>query len=90
MPIGNYHFYFKYSDADGNETDFVAESGLVSIFIGNDPGSIRSGFRNENSHKSVNFHLTNIDSAYQYVTVYYTRSTSDINENSVVTANKIN
>lgn len=89
LPIGNYHFYFRYADADGNETDFVAESGLVSIFIGNDPSSTRTGFRNEDSHKSVQFLLTNVDSAYQYVNVYYTRTTSDILENPTTTAVKI-
>ena len=51
MPIGNYHFYFKYMDADGNESDFIAESGLVSIFIGNEPLNIKSRFRQENSYK---------------------------------------
>lgn len=46
LKVGNYHFYFKLSDADGNETDFVAESGLVSVFIGfNDPKSITSGVK---------------------------------------------
>lgn len=89
LPIGNYHFYFRYADADGNETDFVAESGLVSIFIGNDPSSTRTGFRNEDSHKSIQFLLTNVDSAYQYVNVYYTRTTSDILENPTTTAVKI-
>lgn len=89
LPIGNYHFYFRYVDGDGNETDYVAESGLVSVFIGSTPTSIRSGFRNENSHKLVRFLLTNIDSAYQYVNVYYTRETSDINENSTALAAKI-
>lgn len=89
LSIGNYHFYFRYSDADGNETDFVAESGLVSVFIGHDPGSIRSGFRNEDSHKAVRFVLSNIDSAYQYVNVYYTRATSDIHQNRTVSAYKI-
>lgn len=89
LPIGNYHFYFRYVDNDGNETDYVAESGLVSVFIGTTPTSIRSGFRNENSHKIVKFLLTNIDSAYQYVNVYYTRETSDINENSSIIAAKI-
>jgi hypothetical protein len=34
LKVGNYHFYFKLADTDGNETDFVAESGLVSVFIG--------------------------------------------------------
>ena len=31
--VGNYVFYFKYADADGNETDFVEESGIVSIIV---------------------------------------------------------
>lgn len=90
MPIGNYHFYFRYADADGNETDFVAESGLVSLFIGNTPSSIRSGFREEDSHKLVRLLLSNVDSAYQYVYVYYTRSTADIYQNATVSAYKIN
>lgn len=90
LPVGNYHFYFRYVDADGNETDFVAESGMVSIFKGSQHGSIHSGFRDENSYKSVRFILSNVDSAYQYVNVYYTRSTSDIDQNAVVTAHKIN
>ena len=90
LPIGNYHFYFRYVDADGNETDFVAESGMVSIFKGSNLSSVHTGFRDENSFKSVKFILSNVDPAYQYVNVYYTRSTADINENSVVTAHKIN
>ena len=32
LKVGNYNFYFKYSDADGNETDFVADSRVVAIF----------------------------------------------------------
>lgn len=90
MSVGNYHFYFRYADADGNETDFVAESGLVSLFVGSTPTSIRSGFREEDSHKLVRLLLSNIDSSYQYVYVYYTRASSDINENSTVSAYKIN
>jgi hypothetical protein len=55
MRVGNYNFYFKYSDADGNETDFVGESGTVICHIGNvnDPQSIRGGMENENSNKMV-------------------------------------
>jgi hypothetical protein len=77
LPIGNYVFYFKLSDADGNETDIVAESGLVTLHIGalNTPTSIRGGEQDENSGKSVSFTLTNVDSGYDYVTVYYTRAT---------------
>ena len=52
LKIGNYHFYFKLADADGNETDFVAESGLVSVFIGEGSySSVHTGTKNENSAK---------------------------------------
>ena len=89
LGIGNYHFYFRYIDSDGNESDFFAESGLVSIFIGNTPNSIYSGFRNENSHKMVKFFLSNTDSGYEKVVVYYTKATSDIYQNPVTSAFKI-
>lgn len=89
LSVGNYHFYFTYIDADKNETDFIGESGLVSLFIGEYPDSIRGGFRNESSYKRVKFQISNIDTSYQYIKVYYTRSTSDINQNAVVSAFKI-
>ena len=89
MSVGNYHFYFRYVDADENETDFVAESGLVSIFKGNTLKTINSGFMDENAYKSVKFLLNNVDSAYQYVNVYYTKSTADANQLPVVKAYKI-
>ena len=89
MSIGNYHFYFKYADADGNESDWVAESGLVSVFIGNTPNAVNTGIRDENSVKSVRFRLSNIDIGYSYVKVYYTRYTSDLDSNYVVHAKRI-
>ena len=90
LKVGNYHFYFKLSDADGNETDFVGESGLVSVFIGfNDYFSVTTGNKNENSFKCVNFQITNIDSSYDYVTVYYSRSTADGQENPIIEYKKI-
>ena len=89
MKIGNYHFYFKYSDADGNESDWVAESGLVSVFIGNSPQSVNTGIRDENSIKSVRFRLSNIDIGYSYVKIYYTRYSADIDSNFIVQAKRI-
>ena len=89
MKIGNYHFYFKYTDTDGNESDWVAESGLVSIFIGNSPYSVNTGIRDENSIKSVRFKLSNIDIGYSYVKVYYTRYSADVDGNLVVSAKRI-
>jgi hypothetical protein len=92
MKVGNYNFYFRYSDADGNETDFVGESGTVVCHIGNvnDPHSIRGGMENENSNKMVQFTLTNVDSAYDYVTVYYTRKTSSNDHEPITEAYKLN
>lgn len=79
MKIGNYTFYFKLADVDGNETDFVAESGKVVCHIGavNNPNSIRGGLLEENSGKLVKFTLSNLDLAYNYINIYYTRSTGD-------------
>lgn len=89
--VGNYHLYIKYADADGNETDFVAESGLISVFIGNDadPSSIQGGIKDMQSNKSINITVTNVDPAYDYIKVYYTRETSDLLQNSVTSAFKI-
>ena len=91
LPVGNYVLYIKYADADDNETDFVAESGIISCFIGNysDPPSVNGGYREMDSHKYISITITNIDSAYDYIKVYYTRSSSDINENETTTATKI-
>ncbi len=89
MKIGNYHFYFKYSDSDGNESDWVAESGLVSVFIGGSPNSINTGIRDENSIKSIKFKLSNIDIGYSYVKVYYTRYSADVNSNFIISAKRI-
>lgn len=79
MSVGNYTFYFKYADADGNMTDFVSESGKVICHIGtiDTPSSIRGGQMEENSEKIINFKLSNIDQAYQYIIVYYTKSSGD-------------
>ena len=89
LSIGNYFFYFRYVDEDGNESDFFAESGLVSIFIGNTADSIRSGFRNENSHKQVKFILSNTDASYAKVRIYYTKATSDVDQNATTEAFRI-
>lgn len=71
LSVGNYVLYFKYADADDNETDFVAESGIISCFIGNDgdPFSINGGFIDQNSHKSINFLVSDIDGSYDYLKV---------------------
>lgn len=91
LKVGNYVFYFKLADADGNETDIVAESGIVSCHIGgiNDPFSMRGGLEDENSFKTVNFVLYNIDSSYDHVTVYYTRNSAGSEGGDITIAYKV-
>lgn len=90
MPVGSYYFYFKLADSDGNETDFISESGKVVCHIGavNQPSSIRGGLLDENSNKVIKFKLKNIDLAYDYINIYYTRSSGD-DKQSIVKAYKI-
>lgn len=85
LKVGNYHFYFKLSDADGNESDFIGESGLVSIFLGSSSySSVSTGERDENSHKQIQFKLSNLDSSYSYIHVYYSRYTAENDQNRVI------
>ena len=78
LKSGAYHFYFKLADNDDNETDFILESSVVMCHIGsiNDPFSIRMGMENEDSNKVIKFTLSNLDNSYDFIKVYYTRSTS--------------
>lgn len=89
--VGNYNYYFTLSDVDGNETDFVAESGTVCCYIGsvNSPTSIRGGIMDEDSNKLIKLSLENLDTAYDYVKVYYTRTTAGQDGQLVTTAHKI-
>lgn len=91
MKVGNYTFYFKLADADGNETDFIAESGKVICHIGtvNSPKSIRGGQQDEISYKIIKFKLVNLDLAYDYINIYYTRSTGD-GDSEITKTYKIN
>lgn len=80
--VGNYVFYFRYEDSDGNMTDFVGESGIVTCHVGgvNDISAIKGGMKDENSNKLIKFTISDVDPGYNYVRVYFTRYTSDIDE----------
>lgn len=88
--VGSYTFYFTLSDADGNESDFIAESGKIVCHIGteNSPKSIRGGLLDENSYKLIKLRLKNLDLAYDYINIYYTRSTGS-DEESIIKTYKI-
>lgn len=91
LPCGSYNFYFKYEDDDGNETDFIGETGSIVCHIGliNNPTSIRSGLENENSGKAVNITIDDIDESYNNLRVYYSRRTSSAHHESIVEYKKI-
>jgi hypothetical protein len=89
---GAYTFYFKLADADGNESEVLAESGLVQVYIGgnSEPDvNVRMGIEDENTGKSVNFTLTNLDTGFDYVHVLYARSSSGNDQAAADTYHKI-
>jgi hypothetical protein len=48
LPVGQYCFYLTYCDSDDNESDYIAESGLIPVFLGTerDPNSMNGGIKN--------------------------------------------
>lgn len=76
---GNYTFYAKFADSDYNKTDIIAESGQVSIFHGdwNKISSVSGTLKDERTNKSIILQLTNIDTSFSNVYLYYTREHSD-------------
>ena len=91
LSCGTYSFYFKYADADTNETDFICETGNIPVYVGNinDPKSIRGGIGNEQTDKIINLKLYNLDESYEYINIYYSRKSSDINGTIIEEAFKI-
>ena len=77
---GNYTFYIKFGDSDYNQTDVVAESGIVSIFKGSDgdPFSIKGTLYEERTDKSITLTIENCDyKNFSKIYVYYVREYSD-------------
>ena len=91
LQVGQYCFYFTYCDADDNESDFIAESGLIPVFIGNDkdPLSMDGGIKNQVAHKGIKLKLDNLDKSYNYLKVYYVRYFADYQQNRVYECKKI-
>ena len=78
---GNYTFYIKFADNDFNQTDIVAESGQVSIFHGDfyKVESISGTLQDERTDKSITLNISNIDTSFSNMYIYYTREYSDVN-----------
>ena len=91
LPVGQYCFYFTYCDADDNESDIVAETGVIPVFIGNDcdPRSMDGGIKNQITNKGIQLKLSNIDKSYNYLRIYYVRYFADYQQNRVSECKKI-
>lgn len=77
---GNYQYIFAYQTEDFNETDVVAQSFTVPIYIGTTYTTARGGSQFEESDKSVSLRLTNLDTSFKYLKVYFKYNSG---ENSV-------
>ena len=78
---GNYTFYLKYVDGDGNESDYVAETFQIPIYKGSihTPKTISGTLSDELTDKAISLLCTELDNTFQKVKLYYTRETSDLN-----------
>lgn len=92
LACGNYHFYISYIDGDGNSTNTVVETGLISVFLGNDgdPFSVHGGIRDTNSYKGIQLQFDNLNTAYNQLQIIYSRDTSDDMQNYVTKYYRIN
>ena len=91
LPVGQYCFYFTYCDSDDNESDYIAESGLIPVFLGTDgdPKSMDGGIKNQQSDKGIRLKLTNLDKSYNYIRIYYVRYFADYQQNRVYECKKL-
>lgn len=91
LPVGQYCFYFTYCDSDNNESDYIAETGLIPIFIGSDrdPNSIDGGIKNQVTTKGIKLKLNNVDKSYNYLKIYYVRYFADYEQNRVSECKKL-
>lgn len=78
---GNYTFYIKLADNDFNKTDVVAESGQVSVFHGDffKVESMSGTLQDERTDKAITLNISNLDTSFSNIYVYYTREFSDTN-----------
>ena len=91
LGVGQYCYYFVYCDSDDNESDIIAESGLIPVFIGNDgdPFSMDGGIKNQSSNKGIVLKLDNLDSSYNYIKIYQFRYFADYQQNRVYECKKL-
>ena len=81
----------KYMDDDYNETDIVAQTGVISIFNGTitKPSTISGGLMDEETDKSILLKLKDLDTSFTYFKLYVYRTTCDSNGIKIDHAYKI-
>ena len=80
---GNYTLYFKYADKDGNKTDIVGESSIISIFYGdyNSIPTIKGTLSYERTDKTMSITLSDVDPRFSKLYVYVHWTSSDLDGN---------
>lgn len=74
---GSYTFYFRLADSIGNMSNVIQHSSTIQVFIGeNGSYKIRMGMQDESANKSIKFKLSGLDSGFDYVRVFYERTSS--------------
>ena len=88
---GNYTFYVKYVDGDGNESDYVAETFQIPVFKGTVgyPKTISGTLMDERTDKAIVLYFTDLDSSFQKIKLYFSRETSDLNGYRISKAGEI-
>lgn len=85
LPGGNYTLYFKYGDKDGNKTDVIGESSIISVFYGSYETipSIKGTLSSEKTDKMIDVELSNIDVRFSKLYVYVHWESSDLDGNPI-------
>ena len=83
---GSYIFYFRLADSYGNMSNVIQHSSVVQVHVG-EVGAyqVRMGMQDENAGKSVSFKLSGLDGGFDYIRVFYERTSSD-NSGATATA----
>ena len=86
---GNYIFYAAYADEDDNISEIVSESSIISIFHNDVPYKIYGTLMDERTDKVIHLKISNIDTAFSKLYLYFTRDTSDLNGISLTKCYKL-
>ena len=74
---GEYRYYFTYGDADGNETDIIAETLAVPVFECLTPAQAHGARDGERTTRRVQLRLSQLDPTFGFVHVRYVRRSGE-------------